>query len=86
MFPFDDDPRTACIVCTHVLNKEEPITYISHDLPPCSIILIIIQHLYSTFFFNLDKFKITSVFLSNIIILCIMLYSIPLLDERIDIQ
>ena len=31
MFPFNDDPRTACIVCNHVLNKEEPITYISHD-------------------------------------------------------
>ena len=31
MFPFDDDPRTACIVCSHVLNKEESITYISHD-------------------------------------------------------
>ncbi|WP_295131162.1 hypothetical protein [uncultured Catenibacterium sp.] len=31
MFPFDDDPRTACIVCSHVLNKVEPITYISHD-------------------------------------------------------
>lgn len=31
MFPFSDDPHTACIVCSHVLNKEEPITYISHD-------------------------------------------------------
>ena len=31
MFPFNDDPHTACIVCSHVLNKEEPITYISHD-------------------------------------------------------
>ena len=31
MFPFNDDPRTACIVCNHVLNKEEPITYITHD-------------------------------------------------------
>lgn len=29
MFPFNDDPRTACIVCNHVLNKEEPITYIN---------------------------------------------------------
>lgn len=31
MFPFDDDPHTACIVCRHVLNKEEAITYITHD-------------------------------------------------------
>ena len=31
MFPFDDDPHTACIVCRHVLNKEEAITYITHN-------------------------------------------------------
>ena len=31
MFPFDDNPHTACIVCRHVLNKEEAIAYITHD-------------------------------------------------------
>ncbi|CUO92249.1 Uncharacterised protein [Catenibacterium mitsuokai] len=31
MFPFDDDPHTACIVCRHVLSKEEAIAYITHD-------------------------------------------------------
>lgn len=31
MFPFDDDPHTACIVCRHILDNNEPITYISHD-------------------------------------------------------
>ena len=31
MFPFDGDPHTACIVCRHVLDNNEPITYISHD-------------------------------------------------------
>lgn len=31
MFPFDDNPHTACIVCSHVLDNNEPITYISHD-------------------------------------------------------
>lgn len=31
MFPFDDDPHTACIVCSHVLDNNEPITCISHD-------------------------------------------------------
>lgn len=31
MFPFDDNPHTACIVCRHVLNKEGAITYITHD-------------------------------------------------------
>ena len=30
-FPFDDNPHTACIVCNNVLNKEEAITYITHD-------------------------------------------------------
>ena len=31
MFPFDDDPHTACIICSHVLDNNEPITCISHD-------------------------------------------------------
>ena len=31
MFPFDDDSHTACIVCSHVLDNNEPITCISHD-------------------------------------------------------
>ena len=30
-FPFEDAPNTACIVCRHVLDKERPIKYISHD-------------------------------------------------------
>ncbi|MDD5934413.1 MAG: hypothetical protein PUC65_02440 [Clostridiales bacterium] len=30
-FPFKDAPNTACLVCKHVLNKEKPILYVSHD-------------------------------------------------------
>ena len=30
-FPFEDAPNVACIVCRHVLDKERPIKYISHD-------------------------------------------------------
>ena len=30
-FPFSDEPNTACIVCKHVLQKEKPILYVSHD-------------------------------------------------------
>lgn len=30
-FPFSDSPDTACFTCCHVLNKEKPILYVSHD-------------------------------------------------------
>lgn len=30
-FPFYDAPNTATIVCCHVMNKEAPILYVSHD-------------------------------------------------------
>lgn len=30
-FPFYDAPNTATIVCCHVLDKEKPILYASHD-------------------------------------------------------
>lgn len=30
-FPFSDAPNTACFTCCHVLNKEKPILYVSHD-------------------------------------------------------
>lgn len=30
-FPFDDAPNTATITCCHVINKEKPILYVSHD-------------------------------------------------------
>lgn len=30
-FPFYDAPNTATIVCCHVINKEAPILYVSHD-------------------------------------------------------
>ena len=30
-FPFQEAPNTACLVCKHVLNKEKPILYVSHD-------------------------------------------------------
>ena len=30
-FPFEDEPNTATFVCSHVLNGERPILYVSHD-------------------------------------------------------
>jgi hypothetical protein len=30
-FPFYDAPNTATIVCCHVLDKDKPILYVSHD-------------------------------------------------------
>ena len=30
-FAFKDAPETACIVCQHVLDEKNPITFISHD-------------------------------------------------------
>lgn len=30
-FPFADKPNTACFTCCHVLNREKPILYVSHD-------------------------------------------------------
>ncbi|MDQ0152395.1 hypothetical protein J2S20_001084 [Moryella indoligenes] len=30
-FPFYDEPNTAAIVCSHVINREEPILFVSHD-------------------------------------------------------
>ena len=31
-FPFADAPETMCFTCCHVLNDNEPIAYVSHDL------------------------------------------------------
>ena len=30
-FPFSDSPNAACIVCKHILRKEKPILFASHD-------------------------------------------------------
>lgn len=30
-FPFSDSSDTACITCSHVLNDNKPILYVSHD-------------------------------------------------------
>ena len=30
-FPFYDEPNTAAIVCSHVINREELILFVSHD-------------------------------------------------------
>ena len=30
-FPFEDQPNTACIVCRHILSRERPVLYASHD-------------------------------------------------------
>lgn len=30
-FPFYDAPNTATIVCCHVMDKESPILYVSHE-------------------------------------------------------
>lgn len=30
-FRFTDAPDTACFVCNHVLDKERPILYVTHD-------------------------------------------------------
>ena len=30
-FAFKDAPDTACIICQHVLDRKNPITFISHD-------------------------------------------------------
>ena len=30
-FAFKDTPDTACIICQHVLDGKNPITFISHD-------------------------------------------------------
>lgn len=30
-FPFADEPNTACFICCHVLEENEPILYVSHD-------------------------------------------------------
>ena len=30
-FPFSDPPETACLTCTHVLDKSAPVKYVSHD-------------------------------------------------------
>ena len=31
-FPFEDQPNTACIVCRHILSRERPVLYASHDV------------------------------------------------------
>lgn len=31
VFPFYDSPDTATIVCCHVVNRERPILFVSHD-------------------------------------------------------
>lgn len=30
-FPFYDEPNTAAILCSHVINRDEPILFVSHD-------------------------------------------------------
>ena len=30
-YKFRDPPITACIVCSHVINDNEPIEYVTHD-------------------------------------------------------
>ena len=31
-FPFKESPNLATFTCVHVINKERPILYVSHDL------------------------------------------------------
>lgn len=31
VFPFEDEPNTACFTCSHVLEEGKPILYVSHD-------------------------------------------------------
>ena len=30
-FPFYDSPDTATIICCHILERQTPILYVSHD-------------------------------------------------------
>ncbi len=30
-FPFYDSPNTATIICCHILERQAPILYVSHD-------------------------------------------------------
>lgn len=30
-YPFNDAPNTAAIICCHILEREAPILYVSHD-------------------------------------------------------
>lgn len=30
-FPFYDAPDTAAVICSHIMEKESPILYVSHD-------------------------------------------------------
>ena len=30
-FPFYDSPDTATIICCHILKRQAPILYVSHD-------------------------------------------------------
>ena len=30
-FPFKDKPNIACITCSHILDENKPILYVSHD-------------------------------------------------------
>lgn len=30
-FPFYDEPNTAATLCSHVINKDEPVLFVSHD-------------------------------------------------------
>ena len=30
-FPFYDNPNTAVITCSHIIDKENPILYVCHD-------------------------------------------------------
>ena len=30
-FPFYDSPDTATIICCHILERQAPILYVSHD-------------------------------------------------------
>ncbi len=30
-FPFHEQPDTAAIICCHIIDRKEPILYVSHD-------------------------------------------------------
>lgn len=31
LFPFEDTPNTATLICCHILDQNDPILYVSHD-------------------------------------------------------
>ena len=48
-FPFYDSPDTATIICCHILERQAPILYVSHDEDDgmwqflCGVKIIMIQ-------------------------------------------